>query len=152
MGLKKLELFDQYAPLFNASEKITYDESRKLVLDALLQADRAVSAYDVLQLLRAREVHWQPPTVYRALGFLVEAGMVHYIQSIQKYMVCHHQHCGHVTQLLICHQCGLVQEVPIAESLVAELEQQAATHQFELIPQFLELQGICKTCKDAKAS
>jgi len=35
MGLKKLELFDQYAPLFNASEKITYDESRKLVLDAL---------------------------------------------------------------------------------------------------------------------
>ena len=45
-----------------------------------------------------------------------------------------------------------LQEVPIAESLVAELEQQAATHQFELIPQFLELQGICKTCKDAKAS
>lgn len=75
--------------------------------------------------------------------------MVHYIQSIQKYMVCHHQHCGHVTQLLICHQCGLVQEVPIAESLVTELEQQAATHHFHLIPQFLELQGICASCLDA---
>ena len=36
--------------------------NRKLVLDALLQADRAVSAYDVLQLLRGQEVHWQPPT------------------------------------------------------------------------------------------
>ncbi len=121
--------------------------NRRLVLDVLLQADRAVSAYDVLQLLRGRDVHWQPPTVYRALNFLVEAGMVHYIQSIQKYMVCHHQHCGHVTQLLICHQCGLVQEVPIAESLVAELEQQAAAYNFSLIPQFLELQGICGDCK-----
>ena len=126
--------------------------NRRLVLDVLLQANRAVSAYDVLQLLREKEVHWQPPTVYRALSFLVEAGMVHYIQSIQKYMVCHHQHCGHVTQLLICHQCGLVKEVPIAESLVAELEQQAAAYHFSLIPQFLELQGICKTCKEIKVN
>lgn len=123
--------------------------NRRLVLDVLLLADRAVSAYDVLQLLREKEVHWQPPTVYRALAFLVEAGMVHYIQSIQKYMLCHHQHCGHVTQLLICHRCGQVQEVPIADSLVVELEQQAAAYQFHLIPQFLELQGICAGCQAA---
>ena len=126
--------------------------NRKLVLDALLQADRAMSAYDVLQLLRGQEVHWQPPTVYRALAFLVEAGMVHYIQSIQKYMVCHHQHCAHVTQLLICHRCGLVQEVPIPESLVEALEQQAAMHQFKMIPQFLELQGICAACDESAAN
>jgi Fur family zinc uptake transcriptional regulator len=82
----------------------------------------------------------------------VEAGMVHYIQSIQKYMVCHHQHCAHVTQLLICHRCGLVQEVPIPESLVEALEQQAAMHQFKMIPQFLELQGICAACDESAAN
>lgn len=121
--------------------------NRQLVLDVLIDANRAISAYDVLQLLRERDVHWQPPTVYRALAFLAETGFVHYIQSIQKYMVCSHQHCGHVTQLLICTKCGLVQEVPIAESLVSELEQQAAAFSFELVPQFLELQGICASCK-----
>ncbi len=121
--------------------------NRQLVLDVLTEANRAISAYDVLQLLREREVHWQPPTVYRALSFLSETGLVHYIQSIQKYMVCHHEHCGHVTQLLICTQCGSVQEVPIAESLIHALEEHAAAYAFELVPQFLELQGICASCK-----
>ena len=64
--------------------------NRKLVLDALLQADRAVSAYDVLQLLRGQEVHWQPPTVYRAPAFLVEASLAHLIPLIPKYIVGHH--------------------------------------------------------------
>lgn len=121
--------------------------NRQLVLDVLAESNRAVSAYDVLQLLRDKNVSWQPPTVYRALNYLAEVGLVHYIQSIQKYMACHHQHCGRVTQLLICNQCGLVQEVPIAESLVEALEQQAADHQFKMIPQFIELQGICQTCQ-----
>ena len=121
--------------------------NRQLVLDVLVAANRAISAYDVLQLLRDRDVHWQPPTVYRALAFLAEAGLVHYIQSIQKYMLCSHQHCGHLTQLLICHVCGTVQEVPISDSLVNELEQQAGAFGFEVVPQFLELQGVCATCR-----
>jgi Fur family zinc uptake transcriptional regulator len=121
--------------------------NRQLVIDVLVAANRAVSAYDVLQLLRDRNVNWQPPTVYRALNFLAEAGLVHYIQSIQKYMACHHQHCGHVTQLLICNQCGAVQEVPIAENLVSALEHQAADYHFTMVPQFIELQGICQACQ-----
>ena len=35
MGLPKLELYDQYAPLFNVKEKVAYGEARGVILSAL---------------------------------------------------------------------------------------------------------------------
>ena len=35
LGLPKLELYDQYAPLFDVKEKISYPEGKQIVLDAL---------------------------------------------------------------------------------------------------------------------
>ncbi|SQD07688.1 zinc uptake regulation protein [Escherichia coli] len=38
--------------------------------------DGAISAYDLLDLLREAEPQAKPPTVYRALDFLLEQGFV----------------------------------------------------------------------------
>ena len=47
---------------------------RKRVLEILLEAHRAMGAYDVLQRLAAEGFGNQPPVAYRALEFLVEHG------------------------------------------------------------------------------
>ena len=125
--------------------------NRQKVRDLLLASERPLSAYEVLDRLRQQGTHWQPPTVYRALDYLVAQGLVHYLQSIQKFVSCPHQECDHFSQLLICVQCGQVQEVPLVEELLAILKVQAAQQLFTLEPQFLELKGLCQQCSQAES-
>ena len=78
---------------------------------------------------------------------LVEQGLAHYLQSIQKYVVCPQQGCEQFSQLLICVQCGQVQEAPMAPALLTLLKAQMAEQHFTLAPQFLELKGVCLHCQ-----
>lgn len=127
-----------------AATKMT--PNRQKVWDLLQNSERPLSAYEVLDRLREQGTSWQPPTVYRALEYLVAQGFVHYLQSIQKFVSCPHQDCDHFSQLLICTQCGQVQEVPLVEELLAILKGEAALLHFTLEPQFLELKGVCQHC------
>ena len=95
--------------------------NRQLVLQLLQASGKPLSAYEVLDRLREQGTQWQPPTVYRALDYLVEQGLAHYLQSIQKYVVCPQQGCEQFSQLLICVQCGQVQEAPMAPALLTLL-------------------------------
>ena len=76
-----------------------------------------------------------------------QQGLAHYLQSIQKYVVCPHSDCSHFSQLLICVQCGQVQEVAMPAALLTALQQQAEELDFQLAPQFLELKGVCGRCR-----
>jgi Fur family transcriptional regulator, zinc uptake regulator len=121
--------------------------NRQLVLVLLQSSDKPLSAYEVLDRLRIEGTQWQPPTAYRALDYLVEQGLAHYLQSIQKYVVCPQRGCDHFSQLLICVRCGQVQEAPMAPSLLELLRSQVAEQGFDLAPQFLELKGLCQHCQ-----
>lgn len=123
--------------------------NRQLVLQLLQASGKPLSAYEVLDRLREQGTQWQPPTVYRALDYLVEQGLAHYLQSIQKYVVCPQQGCEQFSQLLICVQCGQVQEAPMAPALLTLLKAQMAEQHFTLAPQFLELKGVCLPCQTA---
>ncbi len=123
--------------------------NRQLVLQLLQASGKPLSAYEVLDRLREQGTQWQPPTVYRALDYLVEQGLAHYLQSIQKYVVCPQQGCEQFSQLLICVQCGQVQEAPMAPALLTLLKAQMAEQHFTLAPQFLELKGVCLHCQSA---
>ncbi|MFC3913089.1 Fur family transcriptional regulator [Pseudaeromonas sharmana] len=123
--------------------------NRRRVLQQLQHSERPLSAYELLECLRQEGTNWQPPTAYRALDYLVEQGLAHYLQSIQKYVVCPHSGCSHFSQLLICVECGQVQEVAMTSSLLAALQQQADEQNFRLSAQFLELKGVCGRCRDA---
>ncbi len=59
----------------------------------------AISAYDLLDLLREIEPQAKPPTVYRGLEFLMEQGFIHKIESTNSYVVCHHL----ITEPYLCY-------------------------------------------------
>ena len=120
-------------------------EQRKSVLRLLCESDRPLGAYDLLEQLRGLVKNPAPPTVYRALDFLLEQGLVHKLESLHAFVGCTHPEYPHAGQFLICSDCGGVNEVEdpgVEQSLHAAGE--AAGFQTER--PVVELFGTCAQC------
>ncbi|MET0067046.1 MAG: transcriptional repressor [Candidatus Thiodiazotropha sp.] len=122
---------------------------RSRVLQLLIAAEKPLSAYDLLERLRGSVKNPAPPTVYRALDFLMEQGLIHKLESIHAYVGCTHPEHPHAGQFLICAECGEVAEVEdprVTESLQAAGQAQG----FRTHRPVVELLGTCADCRHAK--
>lgn len=134
-----------------AEQGVKLTEKRENVLSCIIQAEIAVSPYELSDLYR--EQFGQPipaMSVYRILDFLVELSLVHKLSSANKYIACTHITCcdSHKTpQFLICENCQAVTEVAITESTMMELKQSVANTGFVLTTEQIELRGLCKNCQ-----
>src|SRR3954464_2488999 len=94
---------------------------RRHVLGALLGSHGPLGAYEVIDELARSMPRPAPITVYRALDFLMENGLVHRIESRNAFLACAHDHeATAMVAFLICDRCGSVGEVlaaPAAQSL-----------------------------------
>ncbi|PHM51099.1 zinc uptake transcriptional repressor Zur [Xenorhabdus sp. KK7.4] len=111
----------------------------------------AISAYDLLDLLREVEPQAKPPTVYRGLEFLLEQGFVHKIESTNSYVVCHHfEEPCHTSAMFLCDNCGSVteQDAEDIESAIQNLAQQAGFH---LRHSVIEIHGLCSSCHETNS-
>jgi Fur family zinc uptake transcriptional regulator len=121
---------------------------RAQVLGLVAAAGKPVKAYDLLDRLREQHGNAAPPTVYRALDFLLENGFIHKLESINAFVSCHHPAEAHQVPFLICDTCDSAQE--ICDERVAELiEAQAHALGFRPQAQTLEVHGTCKNCQKA---
>ena len=77
-------------------------EIRLQVLELVAAAEKPVKAYDLLDRLKDDRSNAAPPTVYRALDFLLEHGFIHKLESINAYVSCHHPSVAHHVPFLIC--------------------------------------------------
>src|SRR3954463_11395636 len=85
---------------------------RREVLGLILDADAPTGAYDLLDRLRATRDGAAPPTVYRALDFLLEHGLIHKLERLSAFVGCiAHEEGDHAAQFLICRSCGKVAEI-----------------------------------------
>lgn len=130
-------------------EKLT--PIRRKVLELLLTSGRATKAYSLLDDMRQIHPGSAPPTVYRALDFLLSAGLVHRIESINAFTVCHDlTQCQHGI-LVVCQQCGNVTELhqpKLRQALVAQIEDAG----YRLASDEIELKGLCAACQAAESA
>ncbi|WP_322102925.1 Fur family transcriptional regulator [Paraburkholderia sp. J41] len=130
-------------------EKLT--PIRRKVLELLLASGRATKAYSLLDEMRQIHPGSAPPTVYRALDFLLSAGLIHRIESINAFAVCHDlTQCQHGI-LVVCQQCGNVTELhepKLRQALVAQIEAAG----YRLAGDGIELKGLCAQCQAAQAA
>ncbi len=118
---------------------------RRRVLALVWESHKPVGAYEILASLSEEGRKSAPPTVYRALGFLIEAGLVHRLNMLNAFIGCPEPDRPHSSQFLICRDCGAVAELDDAgiESLVNE---KAESLGFTTIAQVLEIEGTCHEC------
>lgn len=117
---------------------------RQRVLTMIAQSHCPVKAYD---LLRALPQSTKPPTVYRALDFLMAHGLVHKLSSILSYVACFHPTSRHSECFfLLCSICGEAQEF-CGDTLALSIEQAAARAHFCKTRAVLEVAGICAQCR-----
>ncbi len=119
---------------------------RREVLELIASTRKPIKAYDLLDLLREKHGNAAPPTVYRALDFLLQNGFIHKLESINAFVSCHHPADEHQVPFLICDTCSSAEEV--CDERVAELiEIQAKALGFRPQAQTLEVHGTCKHCR-----
>lgn len=121
---------------------------RKRVLEILLEAHRALGAYEVLDRLAAEGYGKQPPVAYRALEFLVEHGLAHRVRRLNAFAACMHPGEAHAPVFLICRGCNAVAEAPGAP-VRAALEESAASLGFTVERASIEALGLCPKCREA---
>ena len=118
---------------------------RQRVLELLLARSGPAKAYDLLDDLKLRQVNAKPPTIYRALEFLVRLGLAHRIESLNAFIACDMGSCDRSTVFLICEQCGAAVEVDAGHALV-DLREAAARAGFALQRTIIEAAGRCGAC------
>ena len=92
-----------------------------------------------------------PPTVYRALDFLREQGLVHRLESLNAFVGCTRPDRTHVSQFLICTGCQAVAELDAPE-VGSAVSQSAAKAGFVVDRMTIEMHGLCPACsKGAEA-
>ena len=118
---------------------------RKRVLEIVWSGHRPMGAYDILAALSSECRRAAPPTVYRALEFLLEQGLVHRLASLNAYAGCSSPGHGGHGQFLICRPCGVAVEIN-AEPISRAIEQAARQHGFQADAHTVEIAGVCPNC------
>ncbi len=134
-------------------------ELRRHVLGLVLDAASPTGAYELLDRLRQSRRGAAPPTVYRALDFLLEQGLVHRVERLSAFVGCvagctadhaDGESHTHAAQFLICRQCGRVIEMQ-DQDVSAMLAQAAKAAGFSISGATIEAEGLCSTCRGATA-
>jgi Fur family zinc uptake transcriptional regulator len=120
---------------------------RRQVLETLLASHKPLGAYEIIEQF-AQDTRPAPITVYRALEFLRENGLVHRIESRNAFVACVHNHGGaDLVVFLICERCGTVGEASggaLAEALKASSRAAGFSPKSPLV----EIAGICSHCRE----
>lgn len=120
------------------------EEQDKLIVDALRDAGRPVSAYEIIDQLRSQAT-LAPQTVYRALDRLIAQGSAHRLESLNAFVACSHlRHKGSAI-FAICRDCGTVTEFDEVRAVDA-LTAWASKARFTVETMTLELRGRCAEC------
>ena len=129
-----------------AARGLTFTPLRRQVY-ALIAAERTpVGAYDLLDRLKTEKANAAPVTVYRALDFLLEAGLIHRIDALQAYSVCEAGATDHGGMLLVCDNCKSVTEFENAR-LEHQIAETALAHKFHIANHLIEIRGLCSHCE-----
>jgi Fur family zinc uptake transcriptional regulator len=127
---------------------VRFTRLREQVFTLICNSHHALGAYDLIALLAsASGKNIAPPTVYRALDFLLDIGIIHRINSLNAYISCLHPSTDHTCYFLICTHCHRISDCTDA-NLSAHIVQLGNDNHFTINKQLLEFLGLCQECQN----
>ena len=133
-----------------AARKLRFTALRRQVLSLICRARQPQGAYQLLEQLQASGRSAAPPTVYRALDFLLEQGLIHRLASNNTYLACVHPDHPHESVFLVCRHCGDTRELH-TRGVNRALRQRAAEQDFAIEHLAVEISGACRRCSHKRA-
>jgi Fur family zinc uptake transcriptional regulator len=130
----------------NIAESLT--PLRRDVLDLIKRSPKPVKAYDLLRELSLSRERAAPPTVYRALNFLVGHGLIHRVEALHAFLACPNPSTGCDHVFLICERCGQVADAEGADA-ARLLREACADARFAPASVSQEVRGLCAACASA---
>ena len=144
---KCIEKALQDAESICAQKNIRFTDLRKKVFEIISAKHSPIKAYDILELLQKDDSSAKPPTVYRALDFLLENGLVHKLHSSNSFAACSHPTAEHSQcYFLICDKCNNVKECCNSGLITEEITKIATDNNFKTNNISIEIKGICNSC------
>lgn len=122
---------------------------RRRVLELVWESHQPVGAYALLEILGREGWSAAPPTVYRALDFLQQNGLVHRIALLNAFVGCPHPGHAHGGTFLLCADCGMAAELDDGD-IDRAVAQSASRSGFSVTRRTVEVEGLCPACR-AKA-
>ncbi|MDO5681116.1 MAG: Fur family transcriptional regulator [Pelistega sp.] len=119
---------------------------RAQVLELMLKSGRSLKAYELLEQMQVVHPNSKPATIYRALDFLAEQGLIHRLDAINGWTACQHIHSHHHDLLIVCTVCGMFKELS-APHISQELRELLATVGFSPNAPETEIRATCDTCR-----
>jgi Fur family zinc uptake transcriptional regulator len=138
------------AELICAQRGLRLTDIRKRVLELVWRGHKPLGAYDILDVLKKERSGAAPPTVYRALDFLLKHGLIHKLESINAFVGCTDPETPHRAQFLICEKCGTTAELNDLR-IDAAISDQAKAAGFSVLRRTIEVEGTCPHCKEILA-
>ena len=138
---------DRAQRLFDA-RGLKLTDLRRRVLEEIASSHQAVGAYDILDRLARNGPRLAPISVYRAIDALLEARVIHRLESRNAYFACHAIHPDGSERdmlFLVCEQCGMVAEVDSA-AMFAAISEAATAARFTARRTVAEVAGTCRDC------
>jgi len=129
-----------------AARGLRFTPLRRRVLELVWSGHKPVGAYALLNQLRDEDLGSAPPTIYRALDFLIEHGLIHRIERMNAFIGCSHPGEAHRGFFLICGECGNAEELEstnVADTITAS----ASRRGFAARDMTLEVTGVCADCR-----
>ena len=128
---------------------LNFTPIRKKVLEIISSNHKPSRAYDLLEKLRDDGFCDKPPTIYRALDFLIENKIVHKLNTINAYVACFDEESEEISCFLICEMCQEIEEFH-NKNLNKVLTNIGKKRGIEIKNLNLEIGFKCQECKNLK--
>jgi Fur family transcriptional regulator, zinc uptake regulator len=125
---------------------MSFTPLRRRILEIVWRAHKPIGAYEILAELSKDRDKVGPPTVYRALEFLQQVGLVHRLDSLNAFLGCERPDTEHSGEFLVCSRCRRVTE--IKDSVLSRaLAKRARSLGYKLDAYALEIKALCNDCE-----
>ena len=135
-----------YAEKECQARSLRFTPVRRRVLEMLVKHKHPVSAYQLLDELVEEGHKPAPPTIYRALDFLLEQGFIHRLATQNNFVACTHLGTLHMGVFLVCKRCKKTVEL-LGDSIRETLVDQADQNEFSLEEALVEVNCLCQPCQ-----
>ena len=119
---------------------------RARVLELLLQHNRFVTAYEILDSILETHPRANPATVYRILGFLTENGLAHRLATVNGYIAQTGAADNDYHVFAICGRCSSVSELE-ANGVKYLLAALVASVGCAVGDRAAEIRVVCRDCR-----